>query len=302
MMCPAGPEQMMRDAELAAAQETTSSLWRDTALYSLAEAYLLAGDVAAAAAAFEEGTAVGVALGHTDPVVSCESELALIAMDAGRWDEAAERVAFALDIIDEHQMHDYAISVLAFGAAARLAVHRGDLTRADRRLAQGMRSRPLSTFAVPFLAVRGRLQLARVYTTRGDQAATRMLLREIDDILKHRPGSGHWSRRSRTSAGWRPARPRPAPACPPDVRRAAAAALPPDPPDDRGDRGPAAGQPQHGRHRGVGDLPQAGRLLTWRGRDPGDHPGAPRRMRAGSRRDPRTVLPWQYQQPCRPRG
>ena len=187
MMCPAGPEQMMVDAELAVAQETPSSPLRDTALYSLAEAHLLAGDVEAAAATFEEGTAVGVALGHTDPVVSCESELALIAMDAGRWNEAAERVAFALDIIEEHQMHDYAISVLAFGAAARLAVHRGDLTRADRRLIQGMRSRPLSTFAVPFLAVRGRLQLARVYTTRGDQAATRMLLREIDDILKHRP-------------------------------------------------------------------------------------------------------------------
>jgi LuxR family maltose regulon positive regulatory protein len=50
-----------------------------------------------------------------------------------------------------------------------------------------MRSRPLSTSAVPFLAVRGRLQLAKVYTIRGDQAAARMLLREIDDILKQRP-------------------------------------------------------------------------------------------------------------------
>jgi LuxR family transcriptional regulator, maltose regulon positive regulatory protein len=187
MMCPAGPEQLMADAQLAAAAETPSSLWRDTALYSLAEAHLLAGDVEQAAVAFEDATSVGLALGHTDPIVSCQSELALLAMDAGRWEAAADRVTIALDIIEAHQLHDYAISVLAFAAAARLAVHRGDLVQADRHLTQGMRSRPLSTFVVPFLAVRGRLQLARVYTTRGDQAAARMLLREIDDILKHRP-------------------------------------------------------------------------------------------------------------------
>ena len=159
--------------ELAEAAETPSSLWRDTALYSLAEAHLLAGDVERAVTAFEDATTVGLALGHTDPVVSCESELALLAMDGGRWEEAADRVTVALDIIADHQIHDYAISVMAFAAAARLAVHRGDLAQADRHLTQGMRSRPLSTFVVPFLAVRGRLQLAKVYTTRGDQAAAR---------------------------------------------------------------------------------------------------------------------------------
>ena len=142
MMCPAGPEQMMADAELAGAQETPSSLWRDTALYSLAEAHLLAGDVDRAAAAFEEATTVGQALGNTDPVVSCTSELAIIAMDAGRWDEAADRLEIALGIIEDHQMHDYAISVLAFAAAARLAVHNADLAEADRRLTQGMRCSP----------------------------------------------------------------------------------------------------------------------------------------------------------------
>ena len=190
MTCPDGPEQMMADAELAAVEETPSSLWRDTALYSLAEAHLLAGDADRAADAFQEATAIGIALGHTDSVVSCASELALLTMDAGRWGEASDRVAIALDIIEAHQLDDYAISVLAFAAAARLAVHRGDLVQADRHLTQGMRSRPLSTFVVPFLAVRGRLQLAKVYATRGDQGAARMLLREIDDILEHRPRLG----------------------------------------------------------------------------------------------------------------
>ena len=84
-------------------------------------------------------------------------------------------------------MHDYAISLLAFAAAARHAVHQGDLVEADRRLTRAMRARPACTFVLPFLATRGRLQLAKVYTTRGDQAASRLLLREIDEVLRRRP-------------------------------------------------------------------------------------------------------------------
>ncbi len=141
-------------------------------------------------AAFEEATSVGLALGHTDTVVLSESELALLAMEDGRWDEAADRVGVALGIIKEHRMHDYAISLLAFAAAARLAVHQADLAGADHRLAQAMRSRPASTFVLPFVAVRGRLQLAKVYLTRGDQASWRHLLREIDDVLRRRPDLG----------------------------------------------------------------------------------------------------------------
>ena len=55
------------------------------------------------------------------------------------------------------------LSVLAFAAAARLAVHRGDLKEADRQLTRAMRARPSCTFVLPWLAVRVRLQLAKVY-------------------------------------------------------------------------------------------------------------------------------------------
>ena len=96
----------------------------------------------------------------------------------------------ALAAIDEHRMHDYATSVLAFAAAARLAVHRGDLKEADRQLTRAMRARPSCTFVLPCLAVRVRLQLAKVYWAIGDQTTARHLLREIDDILLHRPALG----------------------------------------------------------------------------------------------------------------
>ena len=92
--------------------------------------------------------------------------------------------------IDDLQMHDYPVCLIAFAGAARFAVHRGDLKEADRRLTQAMRARPSSTYALPGLAVRLRLRLAQVYLTLADRTTARHLLREIDDILLHRPALG----------------------------------------------------------------------------------------------------------------
>lgn len=190
VMCASGPEQMMVDASAAVAQEPTWSPWLDTAVLLSAHAHLLAANVDRAQALFVEAVSIGSTLGNTDTVVDGEAELALLAMDRGRWAEAAERIERALEIIDALRMHDYAVSVLAFAVAARLAVHRGELEEADRQLARAMRARPSCTFVLPFFAVRARLQLAKAYSTRGDQATARHLLREIDELLRHRPALG----------------------------------------------------------------------------------------------------------------
>jgi LuxR family maltose regulon positive regulatory protein len=190
VMCGSGPDQMMVDADAAMAQEPSWSPWRDTAILLSGHAHLLAGDVEQAPRLFAEAVATGSALGNTDTVVDGEAELALLAMDQGHWAEATERVARALGVIEGHRLHDYAVSVLAFAVAARLAMHRGDLADADRHLAQAMRARPSCTFVLPFYAVRARMLLAKIYSTRGDQSIARHLLREIDEVLLHRPALG----------------------------------------------------------------------------------------------------------------
>jgi LuxR family transcriptional regulator, maltose regulon positive regulatory protein len=190
VMCATGPEPMMADATFAVAQEPTSSPWRDTALWLLAEAHLLAGGLDEARAALTESSVTAATLGNTDSIVICESELALLAMDRGEWQEAAGRLELALVTIDEKRMHDYVMSVLAFAGSARLSLHHGDLPEAHRQLARAMRARPSATYALPFLAVRLRLQLAKVYRAMADPATARQLLREIDDILIHRPALG----------------------------------------------------------------------------------------------------------------
>jgi LuxR family maltose regulon positive regulatory protein len=190
VMCAEGPVQMMADASVAMSQEPPWSPWRDTALVLAAHAHLLAGEEGEAAALFAETISVGTGLGDTDNVVDAAAELALLAMDHGRWREAARHVDKALQVIDAHRLDDYAVSVLAFAMAARLALHRGNVVEAEQQLTRAMRARPSCTVALPFLAVRARLQLARIHSARGDQAAARHLMREIDECLLHRPDLG----------------------------------------------------------------------------------------------------------------
>ncbi len=185
VLCAAGPDQMMNDARFAVAAEPPWSPWRDTALLLLAEGHLLGADLVPAAAVFSETSAAAIAVGNTDTLVCAEAELAFLAMDRGEWAQASEHLELALATIEQYRMYDYAVSLLAFAGAARLAVHRGDLHETNRQLAQAMRSRQTSTFVIPWLAVRLRVQLAKVYFAIADATAARHLLREIDDILLH---------------------------------------------------------------------------------------------------------------------
>ena len=188
--CAAGAEQMASDASLAVAEEPPWSPWRAMALCLSAEAQLLLGEGEQATALFEESCVVAETHGNVNVSILSRAELAVSAMDAGRWANAAEHLQIALATVDEFRLSDYVLSGLAFAAAARLAAHRGDRAEADRQLARAMRARPSSTFVLPWVAVRARLQLAKTYAAIADQSTARHLLREIDDVLTRRPALG----------------------------------------------------------------------------------------------------------------
>ena len=186
VVCASGPEEMMADAAFAAGQEPAWGSWRAEALWLLGEAHLLAGHAAEARAVLAEASAAATTTGNANTIVICDFHLASLAMDRGEWPEAAGWLERALATIDEHRMQDYVTCLLAFAGAARLAVHRGDLTEARRQLTRAMRARPSATYVLPFVAVRLRLQLARTYLALADLATARQLLRETDDILSRR--------------------------------------------------------------------------------------------------------------------
>ena len=190
-MCPLGPSTMLSDAEFAASQEALSP-WRPTSLVFAGEAHLLVGDGQdAARPLFVEAAQISFELNtDVDAGVLSASELAILAMDQGEWNEASDRLDWALKTIDEWHMQDYLTSLLAFAGAARLALHRGQRDSALGWLTRAMRSRHMATYVFPVLAVRLRIQLAKVYLALSEAAAARQLARECDEILMRRPALG----------------------------------------------------------------------------------------------------------------
>ncbi len=78
------------------------------------------------------------AVGNIDTVVCAEAELALLAMDRGDWAEAGGAPgASRSPRSTQYRMYDYAVSLLAFAGAARLALHRGDLNETQPRARAG---------------------------------------------------------------------------------------------------------------------------------------------------------------------
>ena len=189
-MCPDGPERALADAEFGLAEEPSWSVWRDQALCVAAEARLLEGDVDAAEILFSEASGLARSAGNNDVQVLSDAERAMIAMDQGRWVEAGRLAERSLESIEEYRLADYAVAALAFASAARLALHRGDLATTASEITRGMRARQYCTFAAPALAVRVRLSLAKTSSAMGDSAAAHHLMREIDEIMRHRPALG----------------------------------------------------------------------------------------------------------------
>ena len=165
-------------------------MWRDQAECLAAEARLLIGQVDQAETLFAGASELSISTGNADVHVLADSERALIAMDNGRWVEAAHLVEGALALIEEHRLDDYAIAVVAFAGAARVALHRGDPASASRELTRAMRARQFCTYAAPALAVRVRVNLAKTYIAMGDHATARHLMRENEEILLRRPALG----------------------------------------------------------------------------------------------------------------
>ena len=189
-MCAHGAENAWADARLAVELEPPFGRWRDQALKIAGEVQLLLGQTQLADDFFAEAFESATLGGNHDGFALAGAERAIINMDHGRWGEAKVQIDASLAAIESAHLHDYATAAVAFAAAARHALHRGDRGDLDRELTRGMRARPSCTYAVPMLAVRVRLMLAKSYWAIADHATARHLVHEIDDVMIHRPDLG----------------------------------------------------------------------------------------------------------------
>ncbi len=124
------------------------------------------------------------------PAVFGESEQAFLAISGGQWAEAVEHVDVALAIIEQHQLHDYPASALAFTAATQSRFTRASWTQ--RPSPRGGDASP--SVDEPPVAIRRRAlcDCTSPRPTRRSpiRPAAHHLLSEIHDILQHRPALG----------------------------------------------------------------------------------------------------------------
>jgi LuxR family maltose regulon positive regulatory protein len=83
------------------------------------------------------------------------------------------------------------VSPLVCAVQARAALHRADLPAVRRELVSAQRLRHELTYALPYLAVQARIELIRVHIALADLAGARTLMREVEELLKRRPGLGN---------------------------------------------------------------------------------------------------------------
>jgi LuxR family maltose regulon positive regulatory protein len=178
-MMRSGLERALADAELAVALEPATSPWRDQALQILGNLATLAGRRDEARTTLRDAVTQATLFGNNDSVLLSETDLALLSIDDGSWDDASRHARHAVEVLEEHSMQGYGTAAYAYAASALVAIRRGDDTTARRHLALAMSCRVHSTAALPALAVRMRATLAECYLALDDALTASMLLDEL---------------------------------------------------------------------------------------------------------------------------
>ena len=190
LQCRKGAARMRIDAELAVATLARGSQFWPSAQLLHAVSLWLAGEVDQADDLFADVAEEGLELAATDAVTVALGERAAIALGRGAWVEAEEFADRGLRIIRQFGMEEYPTSALVYLPAARVALHHGDVPRAQELIANSQRLRPRLTYAMPHLSVQARLEMARAYLTLADAGGAATMLREIEAILRRRPDLG----------------------------------------------------------------------------------------------------------------
>lgn len=189
LRCVDGVGAMRADAERAVTELPPTSFFHPVSLLLLGLAMALNGepggevhlrDAADAAEATDAYPLACLALGL----------LASSAASRGDWTAAEALVARTPRLIEDAKLDGYWTSALVYAVGARLALGRGDREAADADLTRAQRLRPVLTHAIPWSAVKTRVEMIRALVALPDPAGARTLLRELADILPRCPDLG----------------------------------------------------------------------------------------------------------------
>jgi LuxR family maltose regulon positive regulatory protein len=190
ILCQGGIERMRADADEAARRFAAEDLVSPGPALYQGLARVLSGDPDGGDAYLADAVRIAekTAVPNVMAVALCER--ALVALADNQWDRAEALAGQARAVVRWAGTGESLATPLICVVRARTALHRGDAPAVRQHLVHAQRLRILLTYALPHLAVQARIGLTRVHLALADLAAARTLMREIDELLRRRPGLG----------------------------------------------------------------------------------------------------------------
>jgi LuxR family transcriptional regulator, maltose regulon positive regulatory protein len=190
LLCRRGVEQMRADADEAVRRFAAASVAEPAPLLMQGFARVFSGDLDGGDAFFHDAASAAGESGSADVAANALCQRSLLAMARDQWDRAEDFAGQARTALRQARLEESYLTPLVCAVQARTALHRGDVPAARRDLVNAQRLRPLLTHALPYLAVQARIELARVHLALADLEGARTLMREVDEVLRRRPGLG----------------------------------------------------------------------------------------------------------------
>jgi len=190
-MCRAGVARMADDAEMAVSLLPADSTWSPTARILLGVAIAIEGRRRSAdvelAAATELASAADSSPTHA--AIGFVFRAAL-AMDRGDWTVAEALARQARTIALDGEVAEGAAGMAVDAMSARIAARRGALHQATADAVRAQRLRANAGHAVPWLAIRARLDLAWALLALADPTAADTVLGEAEEVVGRDPAMG----------------------------------------------------------------------------------------------------------------
>ena len=190
ILCRRGVEQMQADADEAARKCAELNIVTPVAALLQGTARVLSGDLDGGDAAFQDVMSMGEEAAAAEDFAVALCERSMLAIVHSDWSHAEVHADQAHAVLRRARREESFVTPLVCAVQARTALHRGDIAAARQELVSAQRMRHELTYALPHFAVQARIELAHACIALTDVAGARTLMREVDELLRYRPGLG----------------------------------------------------------------------------------------------------------------
>jgi LuxR family maltose regulon positive regulatory protein len=190
LMCRGGVDQILADAAEALDRCAAEHIVTPAPALYQGLGQVLSGDPDGGDKSFAAAVSAGEQAGAHETLAVSLCERALVAIAHDDWGRAGDLAGQARTALRRAGIEESYATPLVCAVQAHAALRRNDIPAVRQELLAAQRLRHLLTYAMPQLAVQARIRLADAHLGLDDLAGARTLVREIDEVLKRRPGLG----------------------------------------------------------------------------------------------------------------